>query len=164
VAAVGSAMRERIFDVDDAEALHRVVELFGVWADSERQNLEGEEDPHGLCHRKPAMIASMEVLAWGIAPYAGDKEIAWMCNCAHFAQMVDDLLDLEKDERQGRRTPAREGLWSVETTARAFREAEAELVAIAKEGGEEDGPYLRLVVETFRAQCRVSAEILAANP
>jgi hypothetical protein len=164
LAVVAAALWRRVRDVDDGRALERVVELFRAWAESERLSLAGAPDPEGLCHRRPAIVASMEILAWAIAPYAGDAETRWLVDLAELGQMVDDVLDMEKDAKNGRLTPALTGAWTVETVRRARASAEAQLVSLARAAGERDGAYLRLAVRTFRAQTRAAAEILFENP
>lgn len=163
-AEIAREMRARLKDDGDRQHFEHVVELFQLWAEAEVKNLMGEPDPSGFCHRREAMLASMEVLGWGVRPYVGDAELHWMIGLAECGQMIDDLLDMEKDAKQGRITPAREGRWNFQTIQAAFAEGEAQLEKLLRDSGEPDGPYLQMCLETFRGEAKESVRVLRDHP
>lgn len=164
VHAIGERMRAILRDADDAAHLARVVDDVFAWASGEVKNLLGEPDPLGVCHRTIGITASMDLLGWAVSSHAGPKEHQFLYRCAELGQMVDDWLDIDKDQAQGRVTPALTGAWSLQTMQASYSAAEQLLNELADEAGEGEGAYRRLVVRTFRGQMQHMVRCLVDNP
>ena len=162
--AVWRATRARVEGAADEAKLQEIFDLYRAWADAEQKNVNGEPDPTGYCHRKEAMVASMAGLAWAITPYAGDAQLQWLVHIAECAQMVDDVLDMEKDRLEGRATPAQTGMWNLETIRNGFADVEKALVKGLAEGGDIEGAYVDMCLMVCRAQCHRATRILIDHP
>ncbi len=162
--AVWRATKARVKDAADDAKLAEIFDLYRAWADAEQKNVNGEPDPTGYCHRKEAMVASMAGLAWAITPYAGDAQLKWLVHIAECAQMVDDVLDMEKDRLEGRATPAQTGMWNLETIRSGFADVEKALVKGLVDGGDTEGAYVDMCLMVCRAQCHRATRILIDHP
>jgi hypothetical protein len=162
--AVWKETQSRVESDDDKAHLHQIFDLYRAWADAEQKNVNGEPDPTGYCHRKEAMVASMAGLAWAIRPYAGDAQLKWLVHIAECAQMVDDVLDMEKDRLEGRATPAQTGMWNLETIRSGFADVEKALLKGLADGGDTHGAYVDMCLMVCRAQCHRATRILIDHP
>lgn len=163
--AVWQEMRARLDGEQDARALRELFDLYRKWAEAEHRNVNGEPDPTGWCHRREAIIASMQSLAWAIAPYANDAaRLAWLVHVAECGQMIDDLLDIEKDRREGRITPAQTGMWTIDTIRASFTEIERAFIRTLAEAGDTHGAYVDLCLMVGRAQMYRVTRILIDHP
>jgi len=164
VDATCKALRAECRDARDADALRQAFEATHRWAVGDIANLQGEPDPLGQCHRRIGVTASMDLVAWGVSSYVGDKERDWMYGIAELGQMVDDWVDLDKDARAGRRTPAHDGTWSLDTIRASLVTTEAQLLELARDAGATYGPFVELQRRTYRTQIQRMAQILVHNP
>jgi hypothetical protein len=164
VDAACKAVRREVRDDQDAERLRLAMEATHLWAVGDIANLLGEPDPLGLCHRRIGVTASMDLVAWGVSAYVGEMEREWMYGIAELGQMVDDWVDMEKDEGCGRRTPAHDGTWDLSTIRQAFTNAESTLLELARASGVTYPPFVELQRRTFRTQVQRMAQILVRNP
>jgi hypothetical protein len=132
------------------------------WVDAEHALDAGVGDP--VAHRDVGIVVSMELLAFAAEPgRVGDAELLWMNHIAGLGQMVDDVLDLEKDARAGRATPAVRGVWTVESVAAALAALRKETLALVSSDGTR-GVVLDLYLETFDDELRRMVSILIENP
>ena len=131
-----------------------------VWADAE---VKLEQADAAVEPRKAGIEVSMELLGYALGDYVGDRELVWMQGIARLGQMVDDVLDLEKDLAAGRVTLAATGVWNVDSVARLYRELVEETRALVASSGERHEATLGLYEQTFRAQIRHMANVLAEH-
>lgn len=132
------------------------------WVEAEHALDLGTQDP--VVCRAVGVAVSMELLAFATdAGRVGARELGWMQRIAELGQMVDDVLDLEKDARAGRATPAVRGQWDVNTVERALSSLRLETRSLVAEDGTR-GAVLELYVETFDDELRRMTRILAENP
>ncbi len=135
----------------------RVVE----WAECEVRLEAG--DP-SVEPRRATIDVSMELLGFAAGAYVGDVELAWMQGIARLGQMVDDVLDVEKDLAAGRVTLGATGGWNVDTVASLYHRLLGETAALLDAAGERHPATRALYERTFRAQIRHMAEVLVDNP
>ena len=122
-AAMARALRERCDDAGDRAAFEDVIAHIEAWIDGEVASVAGIPDPTGTSFRMAGVAGSMEVLLWAVRRYAGDVEREFLCRIAELGQMADDWLDIDKDEAQGRVTPATTGAWTIGDMARVYARA-----------------------------------------
>jgi hypothetical protein len=164
-AAMARALRQRCDDADDHAALDDVIAHIEAWIDGEVASVAGVPDPTGTSFRMAGVAGSMEVLLWAVRRYAGDVEREFLCRIAELGQIADDWLDIDKDEAQGRMTPATTGAWTIDDMARVFARAGGLLDELAAQAGEPHGaPFHRLLVRTFRGEVQRMARTLVENP
>jgi len=164
-AAMARALRARCDDADDHAALDGVIGHVEAWIDGEVASVAGVPDPTGTSFRMAGVAGSMEILLWAVRRYAGDVERDFLYRIAELGQMADDWLDIDKDQTQGRVTPATTGVWTIDDMARVFARAGALLDDLAAQAGEPRGaPFHRLLVRTFRGEVQRMARTLVENP
>jgi hypothetical protein len=117
-----------------------------------------------LAPRQLTIDVSMEVLAFAAPAFVGTRELAWMQGIAALGQMVDDVMDIEKDLAVGRITLAADGTWSVATIAALYARVVDDTVALLDAMGESHAPTRALYMSTLRAQLLHMARVLVENP
>jgi hypothetical protein len=130
------------------------------WADAEVRLERG--DP-SVEPRKAGIDVSMELLAFAAHRYVGDVELRWMQDIARLGQMIDDVLDIEKDLAAGRVTLGATGAWTVFGVGALYEKLVDDTRALIGETERNDA-VRALYEQTFRAQIRHMAEVLVANP
>ena len=106
----------------------------------------------------------MELLGFALPGLVAARELAWMQGIALLRQMVDDVLDVEKDLAAGRVTHGATGRWSAHTVAELYGELVTKTRALVQSAGETHPATLELYERTVRGQLRHMAEVLIANP
>jgi hypothetical protein len=103
-----------------------------AWLDAEVLALSGAPDPNGEGHRRAGVEGTIAGLLFPIGNRAGDAAHAWMNDVSMFVQMVDDVLDIERDILDGRPTPATAGHWNLATVEAAWHRTRTGLAALVR--------------------------------
>lgn len=127
-------------------ALARVVE----WVESEVAGMEGEADPHGLCHRLAGVEGTIDGLIFPVHRYAGEGARQWMYDVSLYVQMMDDWIDYEADRRDIRPTPVIEGKWTLGVIKDKWEDTLRGIEALARDAGMESESYQSFVREAYR--------------
>lgn len=163
--ALGNALRARFRSDDDRCTFEALLTAADGWIEGEVCCSRGAPDPDGSAWRMAGVTSSMDMLLWGVRHRAGPTERELLYRIAEVGQIVDDWLDIEKDEAQGRTTPAITGVWNDDDIHRVATRAEAVLHALATAAGEPvDGVFRRLLVRTFRGELVRMARVLVEHP
>ncbi len=163
--ALGAALREQCRSDDDRHAFEALLTAADAWIEGEVGCSRGSPDPDGSAWRMAGVTSSMDMLLWSVGHRAGPREREFLYRIAEVGQIVDDWLDIEKDEAQGRTTPAITGVWSDDDIHRVAARAEAVLHELASAAGEPvDGVFRRLLVRTFRGELQRMARVLVEHP
>lgn len=131
------------------------------WARAELRLEAGGADVED---RAAGIEVSMELLGFALPGLVADRELAWMQGIALLGQMVDDVLDVEKDLAAGRVTHGATGRWSELTVAELYVRLVGDTRALVESAGETHPAALDLYERTVRGQLRHMAEVLIANP
>ncbi len=163
--ALGAALRARCRSDDDHQRFEELLTAADAWIAGEVCCSRGTPDPNGTHWRMAGVTSSMDMLLWGVGKRAGHREREFLYCIAEVGQIVDDWLDIEKDEAQGRTTPAITGVWNDDNIDRVAARAEAVLHELATAAGEPvDGVFRRLLVRTFRGELQRMARVLVEHP
>ena len=114
--------------------------------------------------RQSTIEVSMELLALGAPGIIRDRELRWMQSIAELGQMVDDIVDLDKDRAAGRTTLAVSGIWTTASVSEPHNAVVHETLALVQGAGERHPATLLLYEQTLRAQLRSMAETLITHP
>ena len=144
---------------DDAVALQRALTKLTDWIESEGKAMCGVPDPTGACWRMAGVEGTIDGLIFPVHGYAGDDARAWMVSVSLFVQVMDDWIDLEKDQGALRPTPVITGDWDLATVRDAWARTERGIVELAHKSGLHDAHYADFVRETYRL---MSVEVMEA--
>jgi len=131
VAALSRAMSADL-GPGQAPVFAAAMEKVFAWLDAEVRALSGLPDPGGEGHRRAGVEGTIAGLLFPIGDRAGPAAHAWMNEVSMFVQMVDDVLDIERDIFDGRPTPATAGRWTLDAVEAAWHRTRGGLDALVR--------------------------------
>lgn len=163
VRALAAAMGDGL-DAREAAVFAAAMDKVYGWLGAEVRALSGVPDPFGEGHRRAGVEGTIEGLLFPVAVHAGASSRAWMNEVSMFVQMVDDLLDIEQDQEDGRPTPATEGRWTDHEVGLAWRATLSGLEALVRRQGPHFRAFPRRMVDVYRRLMVELVDAMIARP
>lgn len=139
----------RDLSVNERAPYTEAVERLKDWIDSEVAGLTGVHDHTGLGHRIAGIEGTIDGLLFPVHQHAGEGARPWMYEVSLYVQMIDDYLDIETDQSDGRLTPVISGEWTLADISRTWQNTLEGIEALSRAGGHTAPHYVRFIREAY---------------